>query len=195
MTWTHLGIGRRAALGTLVGLLTVATLAAPPAQAQTRLSLDAGILVPFSNMSDLHGVSPLVGVRWEGQDVNALGRIATRTWFLRFGYGILQTASEVTDLTGDNSNGYYLDACIGGRAYAQSTKSPFFVSVSGGYAQYQGPGDSDTFYGGTVNGGLGLRLGLLGFVVEAEVRGHIAILVDTDNLEYMSGIVSLGIPL
>ena len=181
-----------------LGLGLVAVLAivgtALPAHAQTRLSLDAGILMPVSDMADVHDLSPVVGARWGYQDKSALGHVATRTWFLRFAYGIMQK-SDLPALDPEASDGHYFDATIGGRAYAQSRFSPFFMSVSGGYAQYKLPGDSDTFHGGTFNGGLGLRIPFLGFILEGEARGHITLLNDIDNVQFFTGIVSLGIPL
>lgn len=176
----------------LVALAVLVT--ALPAAAQTRISLDAGGLLPVADMADAHDLSPYVGARWEVQATNALGQISTRTWFLRFGYGLLQTSEEVSS-GADVSDGYFLDACIGGRAYAQSKWSPLFVSVSGGYAQYEAPGFQKTFHGGTLNGGMGARLGILGLILEAEVRGHLTILDGTDNIEFFTGIVSIGIPL
>ncbi len=181
-----------AGLALVALVVTVAT--ALPAHAQTRLSLDAGILMPVSDMSDVHDLSPVVGARWEYQDTNALGRVATRTWFLRFAYGIMQKTDGLA-VVPDAADGHYFDATIGGRAYAQSRFSPFFMSVSGGYAQYKLPADSDTFHGGTLNGGLGLRIPFLGFILEAEARGHITLLNDIDNVQFFTGIVSLGIPL
>jgi hypothetical protein len=174
----------------LAGSLLVSSM---PAAGQTRLSLDAGAIFPTGDLADVNAVSPWVGARWEYQDVNALGQISTRTWFLRLGYGIMR--EDLPEPPADNSDGHYFDACIGGRAYAQSKFSPFFVSVSGGYAQYQFPGPSDTYHGATFNGGLGVRFGVLGFVLEGEARGHVVFLDGTDNFQFFTGIVSLGIPL
>ena len=165
-----------------------------PAQAQTRISLDAGGLLPVGDMADVQKLSPYVGAKWEQQNTNALGHIATRTWFLRFGYGFMQK-EDIEGLPESASDGHFLDLCLGGRAYARSRFSPFFMSLSGGYANFQAPGPGDSFHGGTVNGGLGLRFGLLGFVAEAEVRGHLAFLDGADSLQFFTGIVSLGIPL
>lgn len=180
----------------IVGLIILGSIAflAPSAEAQTRLSLDAGGLLPVGDMSDLHGLSPYVGARFEQQNTNALGHIATRTWFLRFGYGFLLT-EDSAGLPEDASDGHFIDACLGARAYAASRFSPFFLSISGGYANYKSPGAGDSYHGGTINGGLGLRFGLLGFIVEGEVRGHAAFLDGGDNLQFFTGIVSLGIPL
>jgi hypothetical protein len=164
------------------------------ARAQTRISLDAGGLLPVGDMGDVHKFSPYVGAKWEYQAVNALDRVSTRTWFLRFGYGFLQK-EDLPGLTDSDSDGHYLDVCIGGRAYAHSRWSPFFMSISGGYAQYELPGPSDTHHGGTINGGLGVRLPFAGFVFEAEARGHLTFLDGTDNIQFFTGNVSLGIPL
>lgn len=176
-----------------LALLVISMFASAPAAAQTRLSIDAGGLFPVGDMADVNAASPVVGARWEYQDVNALGNVATRTWFLRFGYGFLQ--EDLPQPPQDNSDGHYFDACIGARAYAQSRFSPFFMSVSGGYAQYKFPGPSDTFHGGTLNGGLGIGFPLAGFVLEVEGRGHVVFLDGADNIGFFTGIVSLGIPL
>lgn len=164
------------------------------ADAQTRISLDAGGLLPVGDMADVHKFSPYVGARWEYQETNALGHVSTRTWFLRFGYGFL-AKEDLPGLSDSDPDGHYLDVCIGARAYASSRFSPFFLSVSGGYAQYDLPGAGDAHHGGTFNGGLGIRLPLLGFVFEAEARGHLTILDGVDNVQFFTGIVSLGIPL
>ena len=95
----------------------------------------------------------------------------------------------------DDSDGHYWDLCVGARAYASSRFSPFFMSLSGGYAQYAPPGPSDNYHGGTFNGGLGLRLPFLGFIFEAEARGHVTFLDGADNIQFFTGNVSLGIPL
>jgi hypothetical protein len=178
-----------------LGLILVAgtLLGAGSADAQTRISLDAGGLLPVGDMGDANGLSPWVGARWEYQATNALDRVSTRTWFLRFGYGFLQKDDAL--VVADDSDGHFLDLCVGMRAYAHSRFSPFFMSVSGGYAQYQLPGPSDTNHGGTANGGLGVRIPLAGFVFEAEARGHLVFLDGTDNIQFFTGIVSLGIPL
>ena len=185
-------MNKRLILGLILALGFILT--GGSADAQTRIALDAGGLLPVGNMADVHELSPYVGARWEHQETNALGRVSTRTWFLRFGYGFLM-AEDLPELTDSDSDGHYLDACIGARAYAHSRFSPFFLSVSGGYAQYQLPGPSDTHHGGTFNGGLGIRLPLLGFVFEVEARGHLTLLDGTDNVQFFTGIVSLGIPL
>ena len=44
------------------------------ARAQTRISLDAGGLLPVGDMGDVHKFSPYVGAKWEYQAVNALDR-------------------------------------------------------------------------------------------------------------------------
>jgi hypothetical protein len=169
-------------------------LLAVPAAAQTRIALDAGLLMPIGDMSDVHKASPLVGAKWEYQSTNALGNISTRTWFLRFGYGFLQK-KDLPGLDENADDGHYLDLTIGGRAYAKSKFSPFFMSVAAGYAQYDLPGDRDALNGGTVNGGLGLRFGTVGFVIEAEARFHLGFFEESTDIQYFSGIVSLGIPL
>jgi len=179
-----------AALVLLAGLM----ISGSSADAQTRISLDAGGLMPTGDMADVHDFSPYVGARWEFQQTNALGNVSTRTWFLRMGYGILQK-DDLPAFEGTDSDGHYLDVCVGGRAYAHSRFSPFFMSLSGGYAQYELPGDSDTFHGGTFNGGLGVRLPLAGFILECEARGHLTFLDGTGNIQFFTGIVSLGIPL
>jgi hypothetical protein len=180
----------------MIGLILVAaaTFLAEPAHAQTRLSLDAGGLLPVGDMADVHKLSPYVGARFEQQATNALGHISTRTWFLRFGYGFM-LKEDIEGLPEDASDGHYLDLCLGGRAYAASRFSPFFMSLSGGYANFQAPGPGDSHHGGTVNGGLGVRFGLIGFVVEVEARGHLVFLDGADNIQFFTGIVSLGIPL
>jgi hypothetical protein len=175
-------------------LALVCTSSVAVAGGGTRISLDAGGLMPVGDMADVQKLSPYVGARWEYQEVNALGQISTRTWFLRFGYGFM-LKEDIPNLPDDANDGYFLDACIGLRAYASSRFSPFFMSLSGGYAQYAPPGDSDTGYGGTLNGGLGIRLPALGFIFEAEARGHLTILDGVDNVQFFTGIVSLGIPL
>jgi hypothetical protein len=177
------------------GFILIAGLVAgsTPADAQTRISLDAGALLPVGDMDKVNDLSPYVGARWEYQETNALDRVSTRTWFLRFGYGLMVT-DDALELA-DDSDGHFWDLCIGGRAYASSRFSPFFMSLSGGYAQYSPPGPSDNYHGGTFNGGLGVRLPFLGFVFEAEARGHLTFLDGTDNIQFFTGNVSLGIPL
>lgn len=185
-------MNQRLILGLILAFLCTSSVAS--AGGGTRISLDAGGLLPVGDMADVHKLSPYVGARWEYQQVNALGQISTRTWFLRFGYGFMMK-EDIPNLPDDADDGHYLDACIGMRAYASSRFSPFFMSVSGGYAQYALPGDSDTFHGGTINGGLGVRLPMLGFIFEAEARGHLTFLDGVDNVQFFTGIVSLGIPL
>jgi hypothetical protein len=179
----------------IFGLILIAGLivGSSPADAQTRISLDAGALLPVGDMGDENDLSPYVGARWEYQETNALDRVSTRTWFLRFGYGLMVT-DDALNLV-DDSDGHYWDLCVGARAYASSRFSPFFMSLSGGYAQYAPPGPSDNYHGGTFNGGLGLRLPFLGFIFEAEARGHVTFLDGADNIQFFTGNVSLGIPL
>lgn len=177
--------------GSLIALALL--LGAAPASAQTRLSLDGGALLPVGDLADVNAVSPYVGARFEVQDVNALGQIATRTWFARLGFGIMR--EDLPEPPADNSDGHYLDVCLGARAYASSKFSPFFMSVSAGYAQYEFPGVSDTYRGGTFNGGLGVSFRPVGFVLEVEARGHLVFLDGTDNFQFFTTIVSLGIPL
>jgi hypothetical protein len=162
-----------------------------PAQAQTRLALEAGPLLPSGDMADVVDASAWFGARLEIQRVNALGQAAALGIIVRAGYADLATDSDYEAQFGDAKASYF-DIGVGARAY--SVALPFFVSADLAWSRFEASDESSN--GVTPSLGLGLEYGLGGAFVEFEARGHIAFLNEdnADNLTFVTLTAALGLP-
>ena len=88
------------------------------AGAQTNLGISGGALLPLGDFEEATDISPYVGVRYEIQDVNALGQVAVLSYLIQGGFAFLQTDSRletVLDAAGDKDDGYYFEGGVGAR--------------------------------------------------------------------------------
>ena len=123
-------------MGLLALTILVATLSSP-AVAQNRLAIEVGPLLPTGDMADFYETSLWFGARFEIQDVNPLGQVATLSFYGRGGYALLNLDSAVEeqlDAAGTDTGSSYFDIGIGTRAY--SVASPFFVSASASFGRF-----------------------------------------------------------
>lgn len=159
----------------LVLLLFLAAQAATPvvADAQTRLGLEVGPLIPIGDFGDGFDSSLWIGARAELQDVNALGQVARASLVLQGGYSSLEPADGLGP-AGD-FDASYLELGVGARVY--SVALPFFVSVGAAWSKFDVDG-ADGQNGFAPSLGAGLSFGLGGAFVEIEGRGHVAFVGD-----------------
>lgn len=178
----------------ILALATLLVAVAGPALAQNRLALEVGPLLPTGDMSDTVGPSLWLGARFELQDVNPLGQLATLSVIGRGGFAVLQPDSDFEDFLdaqGEDSSASYFDLGIGARAY--SVASPFFVSASASYGHFE-PALGDGVNGFTPSIGLGFSLGFAAAVIDVEARGHLAFVQDSDNLQFFTITGGAGFP-
>ena len=71
-----------------IGLCLFLVLAGPAA-AQTNLGVVGGALFPVGDFAETTDISPYIGARYELQDVNALGKVATVSYLVYGGYAFL----------------------------------------------------------------------------------------------------------
>ena len=166
------------------------------AAAQTGLGIEAGFLQPIGDFADVADISPAFGVRWEIQDVNALGQVATMSFLVRSMYGILQTDADFEDslrlLGGTPDDGSLLELGVAARGHSKA--SPLFVGIGAHYANVDAPGDGESTNAFGAFGGLGVRLGTATLIVDLEARMCILIPEEGDNLSYAAYTASLGLP-
>jgi hypothetical protein len=165
------------------------------AQAQNRLSVEAGGLFPFGDLGDATDTSLYIGARFEFQDINALGAVAVVSYLLRAGYAPMRVNDDTKsalEQAGESTDSNMFNAGGGLRVY--STKTPVFLSLGLEYLNLDPPGMVDSQNGMNVNLGAGLTWGRETFVVEAEVRGHLGFFSDIDNIQYMTLQGEIGVP-
>jgi len=168
--------------------LSLAVLFCSSAAAQTGLGIEAGILQPFGNFADGADISPAFGVRWEVQDVNALGQVATISFLARGLYAMVQ-AKEVGGVSPDD--GGLLE--LGGAVRAYSSAAPLFVSIGAHYANLDAPAaDNYNAFGGF--GGLGVRFGASTMHIDIEARFCFLIPEEIDNQTYATYTAALAFP-
>jgi hypothetical protein len=171
-------------------VLVVLALVAGPAHAQTRFSVEAGPLVPFSDFGDAVDASAWIGARLEYQPMNALGQVAELAFVAQTGYADLELD---TNVEGDASL-WALGAGI--RVYSMAL--PFFLHGGVEYMSTEleyGPVDASTDgFGPTF--GAGLNFGLGGVFVEVEGRLHLGVGADDDEIDprFTTVTAALGLP-
>ena len=177
-------------------VLSTLLLLCSSAAAQTGLGIEAGILQPFGDFGDTADMSPAFGVRWEVQDVNALGQVATVSFLARGLYAIVKTDADLADAIeqqgGSVDDGGLFE--VGGAVRAYSSAAPLFVSIGAHYANLDPGGNSDNYnaFGGF--GGLGLRLGASSVHVDIEARFCFLIPEEIDNQTYATYTAALAFP-
>ena len=188
--------------GLVIGLGTLILFAAvAPAGAQTRLSLEGGVVVPLGAFGDLTDASLRYGIRAEIQPVNAIGERRLLAWFARVGFADLSFDSEVERTLypdGLAHEPYLLD--VGGGARVYSRVAPFFVSAGAGWVRYRPGGVGSSARSGVdLYGGLGFSAPVASVHVEAELALHEALLGGDsvsggDDLQYVTGLLGLALP-
>jgi hypothetical protein len=176
----------------VLGALLVAGLSAP-AQAQTRLTVAAGGLVPFGDLDDVADPSARAVIRLEFQPVNAIGQASPLAYTLHVAYSDLSLDSDLKALliaAGEDTEPYLLE--VGGGIRVHSRVAPFFLTGGGGYARYLPGGAGGDRNGVDLHGGLGFLFPAGIVVLEAEATGH-AVILDDDDLQFLA--VTLGVAL
>jgi hypothetical protein len=165
--------------GVVLGL--IASAAPPSAEAQTRLAVLGGGIIPFED-----GLDPSFrgGVRAEFQPVDALGRHRRLAWYVAANYADVASEAE----SGGSST--LIDAGLGMRVY--SGGGPLFLEAGAGYTNWSADG-ADSQSGIDLQGGGGLAIPAGSANFELEATFHTA-RFDGSGLEYLSLLAGLAFP-
>ncbi|HKK73300.1 MAG TPA: outer membrane beta-barrel protein [Candidatus Krumholzibacteria bacterium] len=172
----------------LITLVLVASTS--PAQAQTRFSVEAGPLVPFSDFADAVDASAWIGARAEYQPMNSLGQVAELAFVVQTGYADLELDTDL-----DASASLW---ALGAGVRVYSMALPFFLHGGIEYMSTDldfGPIDASTDgFGPTF--GAGLNFGLGGVFVEVEGRLHLGVGADDEEIDprFTTLTAALGLP-
>jgi len=166
------------------------------AMAGNNLTLQGGALFPVSDFADANTISPYGGLRFEWQDINALGQTAVQSFLIYGGYSILfidsdyKSALEAVGASTDD--GGYFEAGVATRIYSKSNAA--FVGVGGSYVNYNpaGPADSKPGFGLMV--GLGLANDSSTYRLEIEGRANVAWIQDRDSIVSFMALLGIGLP-
>lgn len=158
---------------------------AAPVQAQNRLVVEGGGIMPVGDFGEVFNFSPVIGARLELQRANPMGQVALASAFLRGHYSPL--SGEETPL--GTPDGDLLHLGIGARV--ASMAAPFSASVGVGWTRVEIEGADDS--GFAANVGLGYNIPLPAAHIELGVEYHIAFLED-DELSYLSYLAGIGLP-
>ncbi len=177
---------------TALMVIAVVGMAAVSAEAQTRLALEAGALLPTGNLKDGAEVSPFFGGRMEIQRTNALGQVAVLSYIVRAGYSPLKVKSEVKtvlEAAGLSTSSWLFTGGAGVRVYA--AQSPLFFSAGANYLFIEQGGDGNSGVEGML--GIGFSKGVT-TIIGVEARGHFASVQNTDNFSYFTIVGTVGLP-
>ena len=177
-----------------IGLFLVLVLAVPAA-AQTNLGVVGGALFPVGDFAKTTDISPYLGARYELQDVNALGKVATVSYLVYGGYAFLLTDADFDALLksqGKDGNGGYFNLGLGARVYSKSTS--LFVGIGAEYVNYNPAGAESSSNGFGLNAGLGFATAVTSFRLELEGRGNIVFLEGDTHIGSFLVLIGLGLP-
>jgi hypothetical protein len=179
-----------------VGLAMMALALPAVAMAGNNLTLQAGALFPVSDMADANTISPYGGLRFEWQDINALGQTAVQSFLVYGGYAILFIDSDYESslVAADQSadDGGYFEAGVATRIYSKSNAA--FVGVGGSYVSYDPAGPSGAKPGAGLMIGLGLANDSPTYRFEIEGRANVAWIQDYDSIVSFMVLVGVGLP-
>jgi hypothetical protein len=183
-------------------LIVLGTL--PAASAQTRLSLEGGLLVPLGDFADRAELSPRFGLRAEFQSVNVLGQRRLLSYFARVSFADLAATEEAERFLaqwGGGSGPYLIEAGGGVRVYSQA--APLFVVAGASYVRCRPAGEPDGRNGIGLAGGLGFAVPIASWLAEGEVALH-GVLLDgggrlgdeelAQDLQYVTALVGFALP-
>ena len=179
-----------------VVLIVLALMAPAAAFAGNNLALQGGALFPVSDFAETSTISPYGLLRFEWQDVNALGQTALQSVLIYAGYGLLMADSDYKTLleaagqTADD--GGYFEAGMGTRVYSKANSA--FVGVGGSYVGYDPPGPPGGKSGFGLTVGLGLANNSETYRLEIEGRANIAWIQDRDSIVSFLVLLGIGLP-
>jgi hypothetical protein len=165
----------------VAGIVLGVIASAPSAEAQTRLSVLGGGIIPFEDELD---PSFRGGVRAEFQPVDALGRRRRLAWYVAAHY------ADVASETESGGRSTLIDVGLGTRVY--SGGGPLFLEAGAGYANWSADG-ADSQNGIDLHGGGGFVIPAGSANVEFEATFHTA-RFDGSGLEYLSLLAGLAFP-
>jgi hypothetical protein len=167
--------------------------AAAPADAQTRLMVGAGGLVPFGDLENSTDPSARFVLRAEFQPVNARGVASAISWGVQVAYTdlSLKPAAAAAAAVADVPSPYLLEAGAGVRVYSRA--APFFLSGGAGYSRVRSGTGSDSQNGVDLHAGLGFLLPAGELLVEPEISGHVVVLEEGD-FQYLSATLGVALP-
>lgn len=182
----------RASIAPLLGLLVVALPAV--ADAQTRLTISGGGLIPFGDLEDTTDPSVRAVLRFEFQPVNALGQASALSFLVYGAYSDLSFKPEVEEAliaAGEDTQPYLVEAGAAVRVY--SGEAPFFLTGGGGYTRYQPGGAAGVRNGVDLHAGLGFLLPVGIALLEPEATGHV-VLLDEGDFQFLSATLGIALP-
>ena len=160
------------------------------------LTLQGGALFPVSDFANTTDISPYGGLRFEWQDINALGQTAVQSFLLYGGYAALFAESDYKSLleaagsTADD--GSYFEAGLATRVY--SKKNSAFVGVGASYVNLNVPGPGEAKSGVGLMLGLGIANDSDSWRLELEGRANVAWVQDLDSIVSFMVLLGIGLP-
>jgi len=178
-------------------VLTMLALMLPAAVlAGNNLTLQGGALFPVSDFAETSTISPYGALRFEWQDVNALGQTAVQSFLIYGGYALLiaesdyKTLLEAAGQTVDD--GGYFEAGLATRVYSKANSA--FVGVGASYVSFDPPGPPESKPGAGLMVGLGLANNSDSYRLEIEGRANIAWIQDRDSIVSFLVMLGIGLP-
>lgn len=181
----------------LAGLLGLALCLFLPAgaDAQSRLTLYGGGLVPFGDLEEVADPSLQLGARVEYQPVNARGKRRLNSWFLQACWTPLELKPEVQaelEAAGESTDVHLAVVSVGARVYARA--APLFLQIGGGWAWYDRPGASSATDLVDFHLGAGFLIPIPLLYLEADATIHQALGSDDLSLTYLSVNAGVSLP-
>jgi hypothetical protein len=171
---------------------------ATAASAQSNLGIEAGAIFPFGKFGDTTDPSPYIGVRWERQDVNALGQTAVMSYIIRGGYSTLKTQTAFKNsmsLQGrEVEDGTFFDVGLATRVY--SKKNPLFVGAGASYVDIDRVGNLSGDKTQGIGGFVGLGLSFGGDSVKFDLEGRAAVVAawEGETLTWGQALLAIAFP-
>jgi hypothetical protein len=164
--------------------LTIAGTAA----GQTNLAIVGGALFPFGDFEETSDISPYIGARYEVQDVNALGKVATTSYLIYGGYAFLIANSNFDT----DESGSYFDIGLGARVHSKT--NGLFAGVGAGYVNFNPAGATSSSNGLGVMVGLGIATNMTSFKLELEGRGNVGFMEGSQTITSILILLGIGFP-
>lgn len=179
----------------LLGAVVLGLCLAPAeADAQTRLTLFGGGLLPFGDLEEIVDPSLQLGARLEYQPVNARGKRRLNSWFLQACWTPLEPKSEIkaaAEARGESADADLAVVSLGARIYSRA--APLFLQIGGGWAWYDRPGlDAEDLADFHLGAGFLIPIPLL--YLEADASIHQAFGRDDLSLTYVSANAGISLP-